>query len=497
MSLKRNIIANYASQIYVTLLGISILPLYLKYMGAEAYGLIGFFTLLQAWFNILDIGLTPTAAREMARLRGGAIDPLSFRQLIRALETIFFLIALLGGGVLFASSRFVAEHWLNAITLPPNDIKITLQLIATSVAMRWMAGFYRSCISGSEKLIWLSSFNSLLATLRFAGVLPILIWIDHSPIIFFEYQLLIALIELITLFTKAHQLFPKIRQEQNLGWTVSNLLRPIRPTLHFSLNIAFTSSAWVLVTQTDKLILSKILSLPDYGYFTLAVLVANGITMICTPISGALLPRMVRLNAENSDENLIKLYLNATRLTSLIAIPSCLILAFFPTQVLWAWTGDYSNSTQAAPVLQLYAIGNGFLALTALPYYLQFAKGDLKLHLIGSMLFLFFTTPSLSWAAANYGSTGAGYAWAIFNSLYFFIWIPIIHKKFSHTLQKKWLASQISPVVAMGLATSLLIEKINYWPQDRLWTAVLLCAIGAFIQAASLALYKVAQRQNQ
>jgi hypothetical protein len=44
MSLKRNILASYASQIYVTLVGILVLPLYLKYMGAEAYGLVGFFT---------------------------------------------------------------------------------------------------------------------------------------------------------------------------------------------------------------------------------------------------------------------------------------------------------------------------------------------------------------------------------------------------------------------------------------------------------------------
>ena len=32
MSLKKNILANYCSQIYVTVIGIAILPLYIKYM---------------------------------------------------------------------------------------------------------------------------------------------------------------------------------------------------------------------------------------------------------------------------------------------------------------------------------------------------------------------------------------------------------------------------------------------------------------------------------
>ena len=44
------------------------LPMYIKYMGAEAYGLVGFFSMLQAWFNLLDLRLTPTIGRETARL---------------------------------------------------------------------------------------------------------------------------------------------------------------------------------------------------------------------------------------------------------------------------------------------------------------------------------------------------------------------------------------------------------------------------------------------
>jgi O-antigen/teichoic acid export membrane protein len=50
-SLKRNILANYVSQFYVTIIGIVAMPLYLRYLGVEAYGLVGFFAMLQAWFN--------------------------------------------------------------------------------------------------------------------------------------------------------------------------------------------------------------------------------------------------------------------------------------------------------------------------------------------------------------------------------------------------------------------------------------------------------------
>ena len=36
MSIKRNILANYVGQLYATLIGILLVPLYVTYMGVEA-----------------------------------------------------------------------------------------------------------------------------------------------------------------------------------------------------------------------------------------------------------------------------------------------------------------------------------------------------------------------------------------------------------------------------------------------------------------------------
>jgi hypothetical protein len=57
--------------------------------------------MVQIWFNLLDLGLTPTVARETARFKGGAIDELSYLRLLRGLQIIFCALALLGGTLLF------------------------------------------------------------------------------------------------------------------------------------------------------------------------------------------------------------------------------------------------------------------------------------------------------------------------------------------------------------------------------------------------------------
>ncbi|WP_068831293.1 oligosaccharide flippase family protein [Polaromonas jejuensis] len=474
MSLKKNIFANYVSQIYVTLVGVVMLPLYVKYMGAEAYGLVGFFAMLQVWFQLLDMGLTPTMARETARFNGGACSALELRRLLRTLEGIFLGVALLGAGAMWASAGGIAKQWLKVQQLPLVEVEHALQLMAIIVALRWVSGLYRGAINGFEKQVWLSSFNSAVATARFVLVIPFFIWVGSSPGLFFGFQLVIAVFELVWLVGKTYAIFPKAVQGASTPWA----WQPLRRVLRFSLGIAFTSSVWVLVTQTDKLILSKFLPLTDYGYFTLAVLVAGGVLTISSPISAALMPRLVKLNAEHDEAGLIQLYRNATQLVAVIALPVCTMLAFFSEQVLWAWTGDAALAGKAAPVLTLYVIGNGILVLAAFPYYLQYAKGDLTLHMIGNAIFVLLLIPSLIWASWRYGATGAGWAWLGSNAVAFALWLPMVHARFCKGLHIQWLLRDIAPIAISSIAFGVTSQWLFAWPTQRGPIALQIGALG-------------------
>lgn len=90
---RRNIIANYLGQGWRALMGLAFIPLYIKYLGVEAYGLIGIFAILQAWLGLLDMGMKPALGREMARFIGGAHNAQSIRDLLRSIEIIGIAIA--------------------------------------------------------------------------------------------------------------------------------------------------------------------------------------------------------------------------------------------------------------------------------------------------------------------------------------------------------------------------------------------------------------------
>lgn len=498
MALRKNIFASYISQIYSAGVAILILPLYIKYMGAEAYGLVGFFTMLQAFFALLDLGLTPTIARETARYHGGTMTALHYRQLLRALSIIFLGIAFIGGTSLWLLAEHIAYNWLQVESLSMHAVVLAVQIMAVSVALRWLGGLYRGVITGSERLVWLSGFNSVVATLRFPAAF-ISMWLyGFTPTVFFYHQLAVALLEVLGLYLMGSRLKPVVAAKA-IGWSI----HPIKPILKFALTVAFTSSIWVLVTQTDKLILSGILSLAEYGHFTLAVLVASGIMILSAPVSTVIMPRMARLNAEGKHDAMLQVYRDATQVVSVVAGAACMTIAFFAEPLLYAWTGEREIATNAAPILMLYALGNGVLAISSFSYYLQYALGNLHYHLIGNVMNVIMLVPAIVWASSEYGAVGAGWAWLVINWIYLFFWVGYVTRKLVPGLYLTWLFKDVFMVCApalVGLIVFTLFElDYLFLSRSEIFAGLLIVGVFSllagslntnFVKAAVLERYK-------
>lgn len=461
VNLKTNVLVSYLSQIYLIIISLAILPVYMKYMGAEAYGLVGFFAMLQGLFNLFDFGLTPTISRQTAQYNAGAETALSFRQLFRSLNIIFICIASVGGGLLFYFNNYIAEHWLKLENLNKSNVLFCLQIMAICVALRWMTGLYRGVISGFERIVWLSVCNSGVATFRFLGVLLYMSYFGFTVKNFFAFQLFVAIVEFVLLAMKAHILLPKLDKKNNIGWS----LKPVKPFIGFALTIAFTSSVWVILTQLDKFILSGVLPLSEYGYFTLAVLVAGGILQIGTPISSAIMPRMAHLYGKKKYDELKEVYLGATQFVAVVVVTAGIVLAILAKPVLYVWTGDIVLSEKTAPILQLYALGNSILTLGAFPYYLQYAKGNLRLHFIGNLITAIILIPVIIWAAKSYGAIGAGWAWVLIQATYLVFWVSYVHKSIEPDINLRWFKAFLPCISCVSVISYLLSYSVDFSEQ--------------------------------
>ena len=456
MALKKNIIANYLGTGYNLLIGIVILPLYLGYMGAESYGLVGFFTLMQVWLNILDLGLSQTLNRQAAAASATPSGYAHFMSVLKSFELIFFGLALITVAVVFSGSAWMAEHWFEAKVLSSDDICHALQLMGIIIALRWQTALYRSGILGFEYHVWNNLVSVGYASFRFIGSLLLVVFVSNDILHFFYYQLLLAVLEFIVLRLKLYAILPGNLDRR---WRFDILA--VRKVAPFALGVAYSAALWVAVTQLDKLMLSTLLPLQQFGYFSLVTVICSGLLHITYPVSVAIQPRLTALVSQDKIAEMQLLYRRATRFVAMVSGAAVVIMVVYAEPLLYAWTGDKDAAVWGAPVLVWFALGNAMLTLGTFQYFLQFAYGSMRLHVVGSSVAAVLQVPVIFYAALHYGAIGAGIAWFGFRVFFFLVWPPVIHHRFAPGMHLLWMSRDILPAVLM---TAFFIA---FW--QRMW----------------------------
>jgi hypothetical protein len=125
--------------------------------------------------------------------------------------------------------------------------------------------------------------------------------------------------------------------------------------------------------------------------------------------------------------------------------------------------------------------------MLAFQYYLQYAKGNLKLHVIGNVIMVLLLIPSVVWATVHFGMVGAGSAWVAINSLYLLFWAPFIHSRYVPGLHRVWLRVDIGhitvPVAAVAGSCALVLTP----PASRAASGLEAVAIGILLGLTAIA----------
>lgn len=480
MSLRRNLLANYFGQAYAAVIGIVMLPVQVRYLGAEAYGLVGFFTMLQAWFLLLDLGLAPTLARELSRYRAGVMAPARVAAMVRSAEWFFSVIGVASALAVALAAGWIARAWLKAQHLSYDEMRACVGCMGGVIATRWLVGLYRGGLAALENMVVLNVAGTVLATLRSVGVLAVLVFWSTRPSGFFAYQLMVALLELVAMRRLFYRAFPM------RGTRLRPDFRSLRGLLGVAGSMAFLAGLWIVINQTDKLVLSWILDLPHYGCFMVAVTLAGGISLLAGPMSQALQPRFTVLAAQGEQASLARLYRTSTQATSAAALAVAGVMACFAEPLLRAWTGNVAVAREGARILPLYALGNAVATVLALAFLVQFAHGKLRWHVIGNCLFAAIWFPGVYLAARQAGAVGAGWIWLGGNLAYLIGWLPYVHYRIVPGLWWRWLVWDVGAIAVAEAAVLALVSRVEIAALGRAGVFASLALATAVVALAGL-----------
>jgi O-antigen/teichoic acid export membrane protein len=472
--IKQNIVANFAGSNWQALMGLIFIPLYMKLLGIEAWGLIGIYTMLQTVFCLLDMGMSSTLNREMARLSALEGKEQQMRNLVRTLEVIYWGVAILAGITVAALSPFIAHHWVKPEQLSTRTIEQAFLMMGLAITLQMPVGFYSGGLMGLQRQVLLNAIIITTSTLRGIGAVLIL-WLFWPTIqAYFLWQIVISITNIVLIATFLKR---RLRFDGNNAAFQKQLLRGI---WKFSAGISGITVLALILTQSDKIILSRILPLKMFGYYVLASTVAMYLYNLITPVFNSIYPKFTQLVSIKDQDELKRLYHESSQFISVLILPVAVVIALFSYEILLLWTQNPTTADNTHLLISILICGTALNGLMNIPYALQLANGWTSLSFFKNVIAVTLFVPLIIYMAVHFGSASVASAWFILNLGYVLFEIPVMHLRLLSKEKWRWYLQDVLVPLSVCIITAGIGRLLVRGPMPQHITLLYLTIVSAF-----------------
>jgi O-antigen/teichoic acid export membrane protein len=446
--LERNTFANLAGTFWSIAVGLLCVPLFIRLLGAEAFGLVGVFLTLQGVFAVLDLGIGATLNREIARLDATDAGGEEQRDLVFTLQALYWLVAVAIGVAVFMIAPLIAGHWIHPRSLAAGDVRLCVRLMGVAIALQFPFVLYQCGLLGLQRHVSFNALSAVIATLRGPGILLLLRFGAPAPRMFFAGQIAVSAVATAAAAAMLWRLLPAARPAS----FSRELLRR-----HWRFGAAYSASSFanLALLQGDKIILSAMLPLGMFGYYTMAQRLVSGLYAAIIAVDGAIFPRFSAAAARADEGELVNAYHRGCQLMAVLLMPLAAVTAFFSREILRVWTGDAAAVERTHLVLTLLVAGMLLHALAQPPYFLQVAHDRWRLITRTNVALLLTILPAYVVMAKFYGAVGAAVVWVVLNAGYLTM-VPLMHRALLEGEGRRWLVDDVLLPLAGSVAVAAL-----------------------------------------
>ena len=438
--LRRNIAANAIGGSLSAIFALALIPVQVRLLGVESYGLLAFVASLQVLLSVFDLGLSPTMTREVSRdtSKGHEVS----RKLIQTISLVYWPIGIGLGAVLFLAAPWLATNWLQLGRLSVGTATEALQLAAVVIALRWPVSLYSGVVAGRQRFVALNWLKAAMAAVGALGGIAVVL-ATHNLVDLLVWMVVAAGIELAGYLGLVLRLNP--------GLLARRLVTGALPAgvWRYAIGINLINVLAMALTQSDRILISKLLSIQSLGYYALAYNILTGLALIPGFVTSALFPAFVVRHAGGAPSDLRETYQTATRgLMYAYNLPIWL-LALFGHDILKALTSA-ATADKTGPLLTVLALGFVCNGAATLAYTASIATGNTWIPIRVNILALVVYLPLLTALTLRLGGLGAAVTWLLLNLYYLPALLPPVHRLMGvRTLP--WIAGSFLPFFGAGL----------------------------------------------
>lgn len=438
-----NLVSNFSVRIILGLTAFLVVPFFLKIVGIEKYGMIAFYNILVTFFILFDFGLMGALNREVAIL----YYQLAYRQrmlnLIKTVETTFWLFSLALAILCMGFSYLIFQyHTFNSLDYF-SLIRISC-LISLALSLQIPFSIYSNVFMGMEKQIPINLITLIFGLLKHIGGICVLIWINTRIETFFIYQICINALQNKVARETMKLFLSDFALKAKFTWI------EIKRLSSYATGYFFISLCSFFIMNIDKFILIYLTDLKTFSSYITVYNLSTVQTIICLSIFTTYFPGLTRYAAQKEIEFLRKFYHNYSQIASSLFFPISFLLFFFPREFIYLWIQDQIFIENVYGILKYLSIGNLLNTLLTIPTTLPFAFGETKYVLKQMIVSLLVLIPTTYWVTYFYGSKGIAQLWVAYQIVCFLIMAPFFQKRY---LNEKYSISLFKDILYPGLSS--------------------------------------------
>ena len=441
--LTRNVLYNLTGQGLVILLSFIAVRFIFRRLGSDAFGIIYFSTIITLVLtSALELGISSTTIREVSRSSDS--EPRYIVDLIRT-ASLFYWVT--GGLLLVAivlAAPLLVTHWINLKNTDTSTASSMLRILSITAVVALPRVLYGSLIRGKQRMGLTNGIDVATAVVQQSGTLALLA-LGAGVFAVVTWLSAIAVLSTAAYMVMTARIFG-----------VGSLLpgysgEVVRRNLHFTLQMSAISVLSIIHSQADKIVVSKLLPVADFGFYSFASTTATRATFVTGAISQAAFPAFSARHHEGDKPGLLEQYRKLQDLVTFGTLPVFSAICFAALPVY----GYVFNNAVAQRLLlptALLALGSYFNAMLNIPNVLSLAVGRADIATRLNVYALVTVLPVTVVLIYAYGLPGAGFSWVFYHLFALAYAIPRMCRECIGMEPRSWY-SQVLKVLGLGAVT--------------------------------------------
>lgn len=427
--LTRNIIYSLCGQILILLLGFVSVKYIFGRLGADALGIIYFTVTLNSLLTIvLEMGICSTTVREVAAHIDS--EPEYIHDLIRTASLFYWGAFFFLGFAVYVLSPFLVQQWIHLNEMDSETGIYILRFLGIASLVGLQQSFYTSIFRGLQRMEFnnfidvvvgiVRQFGTILILIMGGGLLQVVYWMSAS------YGLSIVLY-----MGALHRFFPL--KALIPGYSSSVITR----NRSFASIMTLQTILGGIIYQIDKVILSKLMPIGVFGYYSFAYGNVSKGMLIADAIGQAAYPSFSALYRTGDRKSLLAQY---RKLQDVLCFSTGPIFALIPFALLPLFS--FMLNREAAKLLlvptTLLCLGFYIHGALRIQHNFAVASGRPGIAVRTNLLAVLTVTPASVALIYYFGMTGAALYWILYNVFNAVYAVPKICKECINIPPQEW-----------------------------------------------------------